>query len=102
VTFGSDESGLSVTIRDDGRGFAAEDSTRIYSSSASSSSPLSSPLSSRLGIEGMRQRARMIGGELSVVPGPDGVTVSLFVPRKSGFKSAEGKLSDVRITEATR
>ena len=76
VRFNNGVSGLHLTIRDDGSGF--------------SSSAVANP-SQHLGIEGMRQRAVMIGGNLTVFPEPQGgVTVDLQVPRRNGSTLAEG------------
>jgi PAS domain S-box-containing protein len=75
VTFANSESGLQVTIQDDGEGF----------------SPVPATDSSHLGIEGMRQRATMIGGTLNVLPHPQGgVTVSLLIPPRDGSRPMEG------------
>lgn len=73
ISFDTDKSGLRVTIQDDGRGF----------------SPGAATDPSHLGIEGMRQRATMIGGTLNVTPqAHGGVTVNLFVPPKNGLLEA--------------
>ena len=70
VTFGGDSSELRVTIRDDGQGF-------------STPYPRNS-LSGHLGIEGMRQRAAILGGALQVFSEPDrGVSVDLRVPLRN-------------------
>jgi PAS domain S-box-containing protein len=74
ISFETDQSGLHVTVQDDGRGF----------------SPGAATDSSHLGIEGMRQRATMIGGTLNVIPqAHGGVTVNLLVPPKQGSRLME-------------
>jgi signal transduction histidine kinase len=74
ISFETDQSGLHVTVQDDGRGF----------------SPGAATDSSHLGIEGMRQRATMIGGTLNVIPqAHGGVTVDLLVPPKQGSRLME-------------
>jgi signal transduction histidine kinase len=78
VTFTNSKSGLQLTIEDDGKGF----------------SPVPATDSSHLGIEGMRQRATMIGGTLNVFPTPQGgVTVSLLIPPRDGSGPMEGTQS---------
>jgi two-component system sensor histidine kinase UhpB len=55
--------GVELTVRDDGRGFAFADSER------------------GLGIGGMRERALLVGGELTIESRPDaGTTVRLTIP----------------------
>ena len=74
IRFSANESGLRVTIQDDGRGF----------------SPGAATDPSHLGIEGMRQRATTIGGTLNVIPeARGGVTVNLFVPQKPASRLME-------------
>lgn len=74
ITFEAVQSKLQVTVQDDGCGF----------------SPDAVKNSSHLGIEGMRQRAMMIGGTLSVVSEPrGGVTVNLLVPITNGSSGME-------------
>jgi len=59
---------LEVTIKDDGRGL-------LFSRNPDPAH--------HLGIEGMRQRATMLGGSLQVISGsPGGVTVDLRIPRR--------------------
>ena len=61
-----DEGGVELTVADDGRGFAFEESQR------------------GLGIGGMRERALLIGGELTIESRPGrGTTVRLTVPGES-------------------
>ena len=77
VTFSNSASGLHLTIRDDGKGL----------------SPVPATGSSHLGIEGMRQRATMIGGTLNVFADPQGgVTVSLLIPPRD-VRPMEGRQS---------
>jgi nitrate/nitrite-specific signal transduction histidine kinase len=58
-----DEQQVSVTIRDDGAGFDPAASTDGF------------------GLTGMRERAELLGGELSVRSAPgDGTTISVAVP----------------------
>jgi two-component system sensor histidine kinase UhpB len=58
-------SGVELTVADDGRGFAFEQSER------------------GLGIGGMRERALLVGGELTIESRPDqGTTVQLSIPNK--------------------
>jgi two-component system, NarL family, sensor histidine kinase UhpB len=60
------DEGVELTVADDGRGFAFEESER------------------GLGIGGMRERALLIGGELTIESRPDrGTTVRLTVPGES-------------------
>ena len=67
VTFSTDSSELRVTIRDDGQGFSTPHATN-------------SP-TGRLGIEGMRQRAAILGGTLQLFSEPErGVCVDLRMP----------------------
>jgi signal transduction histidine kinase len=78
VTFTNSKFGLQLTIEDDGKGF----------------SPVPATDSSHLGIEGMRQRATMIGGTLNVFPASQGgVTVSLLIPPRDGSRPMEGTQS---------
>jgi len=59
----SDDGGVELTVSDDGRGFAFDESE------------------GGLGIGGMRERALLIGGELTIESRPDhGTTVRLTVP----------------------
>ena len=68
IKFDCFPSEIEVTIKDDGRGL---------------SSPGDTNPSHHLGIEGMRQRAAMLGGTLQVISGPPGgVTVDLRIPRR--------------------
>jgi len=61
------DGGVELTVADDGRGFAFEESER------------------GLGIGGMRERALLIGGELTIESRPGrGTTVRLTVPGESG------------------
>ena len=76
ITFSANQSRLCVKIQDDGRGFSLDAATD----------------SSHLGIEGMRQRAMMIGGTLDVTTeARGGVTVNLLVPLRNGSKLIEAK-----------
>src|SRR5215218_6048154 len=60
---GTEDGGVVLEVADDGRGFAFDESER------------------GLGIGGMRERALMVGGELSIESRPDaGTTVRLEVP----------------------
>lgn len=62
----SDEGGVVLEVRDDGRGFAFDESQR------------------GLGIGGMRERALLIGADLTIESRPDhGTTVRLTVPGES-------------------
>ena len=62
-----DDGGVALEVADDGRGFAFEESER------------------GLGIGGMRERALLIGGELTIESRPGhGTTVRLAVPGESG------------------
>ncbi len=62
-----EDGGVELTVADDGRGFAFEESER------------------GLGIGGMRERALLIGGELTIESRPGrGTTVRLTVPGESG------------------
>ena len=66
VRLGRSDSGLELTVSDDGRGFAFEKSE------------------GGLGIAGMRERALLIGGELTIESRPGaGTTVRLDVPGES-------------------
>ncbi len=67
VTLGRrEDGGVALEVTDDGRGFAFEESER------------------GLGIGGMRERALLIGGELTIESRPDhGTTVRLAVPGES-------------------
>jgi two-component system, NarL family, sensor histidine kinase UhpB len=61
------DGGVALEVADDGRGFAFEESER------------------GLGIGGMRERALLVGGELTIESRPDaGTTVRLTVPGESG------------------
>jgi two-component system sensor histidine kinase UhpB len=63
----SEDGGVALEVSDDGRGFAFEESER------------------GLGIGGMRERALLIGGELTIESRPGaGTTVRLTVPGESG------------------
>jgi len=67
---------LELTIQDDGRGLPVgnQSSTSIR----------------HLGIEGMRQRAAILGGSLQLTSTPDaGVLLSLRIPAKAGRRSEE-------------
>ncbi|MGD9893212.1 MAG: sensor histidine kinase, partial [Dehalococcoidia bacterium] len=69
VTVRSDGSDLLVEIRDDGRGFELEEALAR------------SQRRGRLGLIGMRERAGLLGGELTVASTPGaGTTVQLRVP----------------------
>jgi len=58
-----------LEVRDDGRGFAPQDVS----------------MSSRYGLQGMRERSKLIGAELQVISQPgDGTTVRLRLPLRSG------------------
>jgi len=62
-----DELGLTLTITDDGRGFAVNDSTLLTSG--------------HYGLTGMRERAALIGAEIRISSTPgNGTAVSLHVP----------------------
>jgi PAS domain S-box-containing protein len=79
VRFGGDSSELRVTICDDGQGFSTPHPTNS--------------LSGHLGIEGMRQRAAILGGALQVVSDPGaGVSLDLRVPlrNRSALTQATG------------
>jgi len=61
-----EDAGVELTVADDGRGFAFDESER------------------GLGIGGMRERALLVGGELTIESGPGrGTTVRLTVPGES-------------------
>jgi len=61
------DGGVALTVADDGRGFAFDEAER------------------GLGIAGMRERALLIGGELTIESRPErGTTVRLTVPGESG------------------
>jgi PAS domain S-box-containing protein len=73
VKFNHTPSELQLTICDDGQGFVTP-------------SGKENP-SRHLGIEGMRQRAAILGGSLHVVsPQAGGVEISLRIPRKKGAR----------------
>lgn len=66
VTLRRDARGVELTVADDGRGFAFDEADR------------------GLGIEGMRERALMVEGELTIESRPDaGTTVRLTIPAQS-------------------
>jgi len=76
IKFCCDASGLRVTVHDDGEGLAA--------------SRAAGNTSGRLGIEGMRQRAAMLGGTLRVISDPEGgTTVELHAPCGEAASSQE-------------
>src|SRR5688500_19624724 len=63
VLVGRDAEGVELSVTDDGRGFTFEEATR------------------GLGIGGMRERALLVGGDLSVESRPEsGTRVRLLVP----------------------
>ena len=62
-----EDGGVALTVADDGRGFAFDESE------------------GGLGIAGMRERALLVGGELTIESRPQrGTTVRLTVPGESG------------------
>jgi two-component system, NarL family, sensor histidine kinase UhpB len=66
VALRHDSDGVELTVADDGRGFAFAESER------------------GLGIGGMRERALLVGGELTIESRPDaGTTVRLTIPAES-------------------
>jgi len=63
------EADFVLEVRDDGRGFAPQDVS----------------MSSRYGLQGMRERSKLIGAELQVTSQPgEGTTVRLRLPLRSG------------------
>jgi signal transduction histidine kinase len=65
---------LALTVRDNGRGFE----------------PDSAAQTSSLGLLGMRERARMAGGILSVISGPgEGTTILAWIPAGGGAHAGD-------------
>ncbi len=86
VTIAADAEALSVVIDDNGRGFDAE---RIPAG--------------RLGITGMRERARRLGGTLDLESAQrDGTTVILRVPRRTAEAGAPVRRTPVARTGGVR
>jgi two-component system sensor histidine kinase UhpB len=83
ITFEYSGSNLVIHVRDNGRGIAPQQPDNH---------------SQHLGIEGMRQRAAMLGGTLEVLSEATGVTVLLRVPARSAVIQAmdEVKARDVQ------
>lgn len=70
----SDAGSLALTVRDNGRGFSTEGAAQTTS----------------LGLLGMRERARMAGGILSLISAPgEGTTVLAWIPATGGAHSGD-------------
>jgi len=70
VTLRDDADGISMAIRDDGRGFDADTAVPAEGSNRG------------VGLVGMRERLRLLGGELELQTAPGGPTiVSAKLPR---------------------
>jgi signal transduction histidine kinase len=75
VTVTEDDSGTSLEVRDDGRGFDVEQVERRRATA---------PLA-RFGLHGMRDRAQILGGTFEVESAKDeGTTVRVFLPQWRG------------------
>ncbi len=85
---------LQISVRDDGQGFLVEETTSGYSRSA--------------GLIGMRERARGMGGRLSVVSSADqGTTVTAEIPCDTGAHPSKtddglGQRGEVPSTERAK
>lgn len=61
---------VQVTVRDDGKGFSV--------------APAAGKASNHLGLQSMRERAAILGGELEISSSGQGTTVAVSVPRSGG------------------